>query len=40
MPPTTHNVKGSNATYEFTFDVSHIILQGLEAHTLSNIDDE
>jgi hypothetical protein len=40
MPPTTHDVKDSNATYELTSNVSHIIQQGLGAHTLANIDDE
>jgi len=40
MPPTTHDVRDSKATYEFTSNVSHIIQQGLEAHTLVNIDDE
>jgi hypothetical protein len=40
MPPITHDVRDSNATYELTSDVSYIIQQGLEAHTLANIDDE
>jgi len=40
MPPTTHNVRRSNGTYELRVDVVGIIHQGLEAHILDDIDVE
>jgi hypothetical protein len=40
MPPTTHNVRGSNATYELTSKMMGIIQQGLEAHMLVDIDED
>jgi hypothetical protein len=40
MPPTTHNVRGSNATYELRVDVVGIIPQGLEGHIMDDIDVE
>jgi hypothetical protein len=40
MPPTTYNVRGSNATYELTFEVIGIIRQGLEAHMLVDINED
>lgn len=39
MPPTTHNVRGSNATYELTSKMIGIIQQGLEAHILVDVDE-
>jgi hypothetical protein len=38
MIPTTHNVKGFNATYELTYDVIGIIHQ--QAHKLANLDQD
>jgi hypothetical protein len=39
MPPTTHTIRGCNATYELTFEVMGIIHQGLEVHMLVNKDE-
>lgn len=38
MPPTTHSVKGFNATYDLTYDVISIIHKGLEVHRLVDLD--
>jgi hypothetical protein len=40
MPPTTHNVKGFNATYEPTSKMMGIIQQGIEAHILVNVNED
>jgi hypothetical protein len=40
MSPTTHSVRGSNATYELIANVIGIIHQGLEVHRLVDINQE
>jgi hypothetical protein len=39
MPPTAHNIQGSDSTYELTSEVISIIQQGLEAHMLADVDE-